>query len=94
METIRQQMAVLLNEREMNARELSQTLGIREKEVYDHLPHVARSVAAQRKKLITLPFRCLACAYVFEERKRFTPPGRCPNCKKTHLERPTYRICS
>ena len=23
----------------------------------------------------------------------FTPPSRCPSCKKAHLEMPTYRIC-
>ncbi len=33
METIRQQMIVLLTEKELSARELSQSLGIREKEV-------------------------------------------------------------
>ena len=92
METIRQQMIALLIDREMDARELSQTMGIREKEVYEHLPHIARSVAAQKKKLIIRPVRCLACGYVFKERRRFTRPGRCPRCKKSHLDEPKYRI--
>lgn len=92
MQTIRQQIIELLSERDMSAREVSQTVRIREREVYEHLPHIARSLAAQRKKLIILPFQCLACGYVFEERKRFTRPGRCPRCKKAHLERPMYRI--
>lgn len=92
MQTIRQQIIELLSERDMSAREVSQTVRIREREVYEHLPHIARSLAAQRKKLIILPFQCLACGYVFEERKRFTRPGRCPRCKKAHLERPVYRI--
>ncbi len=92
MQTIRQQIIELLSEREMSAREVSQTVRIREREVYEHLPHIARSLAAQRKKLIILPFQCLACGYVFEERKRFTRPGRCPRCKRAHLERPMYRI--
>lgn len=92
METIRQQMMALLREKEMNARELSRTLAIREKEIYEHLPHIARTVMAQNKRLVIEPFRCLACGYVFEERKHFTRPGRCPRCKKTHIERPTYQI--
>jgi predicted Zn-ribbon and HTH transcriptional regulator len=41
-----------LSEDEMSARDLSQTIGIREKEVYDHLSHIARSRAAQRKRLL------------------------------------------
>ena len=93
MQTIRQQMIVLLSEKEMGARELSQAMRIREKEVYEHLSHIARSAAAQGKKLIILPFRCLVCGYVFQERKRFTRPGRCPRCKRTHVQEPTYQVC-
>lgn len=92
MQTIRQQMIELLSDKEMSARELSQTIRIREKEVYEHLPHIARSLAAQKRKLVVLPFQCLACGYVFEERRRFTRPGRCPRCKKARLEWPLYRI--
>lgn len=92
-QTIRQEMIELLSEEEMNAMELSQALGIQEKEVYEHLPHIARSVAAQGKKLIVRPFRCLACGYVFKDRKRFTRPGRCPQCKEGRIQRATWRIC-
>ena len=92
METTRQQIMALLIEREMSARELSQTIGIREKEVYEHLPHIARTVAVQKKKLIIQPAQCLACGYVFTERKRFTRPSRCPRCKKSHLDEPRYQI--
>ena len=78
METIRQQMIALLSDREMSARQISQSIGIREKEVYEHLPHIARSLAAQDKKLIIEPAECLTCGYVFKDRQRFTRPGRCP----------------
>ena len=92
MQTIRQQMIELLAREEMNAREISQALGIREKEVYEHLPHIGRTLAAQRKRIIVQPFQCLTCGYVFEERRRFTPPGRCPQCKNSHLQNARYRI--
>jgi predicted Zn-ribbon and HTH transcriptional regulator len=91
-QTKRQEMIDVLYQGEMCARDLSQALGIREKEVYEHLPHIARSLIPQKKRLIILPFRCLACGHVFEERKRFTRPGRCPHCKKSHIEWPMYRI--
>ena len=92
MPTIRQHIIDLLTQREMNATELSQDLGIREKEVYEHLPHISRSVAAQGKMLVILPSQCLSCGYVFEERKRFTRPSRCARCRGTHLQRPAYVI--
>jgi len=90
--TIRQKIFLLLTEKEMTAREISQAIGIREREVYEHLPHIALSATAQKRKLVVLPFGCMSCGYVFEERKRFTRPSRCPRCKKTHLETPTYRL--
>jgi len=92
-QTIRKQMIVLLNKAEMNARDLSQAMGIREKEVYEHLSHIARSVAAQGKKLNIRPFRCLECGYVFQDRQRFTRPGRCPRCKRSHIQEATYQVC-
>jgi predicted Zn-ribbon and HTH transcriptional regulator len=91
-QTIRQKIFLLLNDKEMTAREISQAIGIREREVYEHLPHVALSATAQKRKLVVLPFGCLSCGYAFEERKRFTRPSRCPRCKKTHIETPTYRL--
>jgi predicted Zn-ribbon and HTH transcriptional regulator len=90
--TIRQRIMILLCEEEMSAREISRATGIREKEVYEHLSHIARSAAGQGKKLIVGPFSCLGCGYVFQDRKRFNRPSRCPQCKGSHMEEPMYRI--
>ncbi len=86
-------MIELLDNKEMSAREISQTIKIREKEVYGHLSHIARSITAQRKKLMIIPAECLECGFVFEKRKRFTRPSRCPRCKSEHIQNPVYRIC-
>ena len=93
MPTIRQKIISLLSETEMSAREISGEVGIAEKEVAEHLAHIARSVSTQGKKIITIPAICLACGYEFENRRRFTRPGRCPQCKKSHLQSPRFRIC-
>lgn len=85
-------MIELLAAAQMSARELSQATGIPEKEVYEHLFHMARSVTARKKRLVIIPSRCLGCGYVFKDRKRFTPPGRCPRCKEEHIQNPAYRI--
>lgn len=91
--TVRQRIIQLLAEQEMSAKELSQRLGVREKEVYDHLGHIARSVAARGKRLWVPPFECLSCGYVFRERERYTRPSRCPRCKGSHIQTPVYRLC-
>ena len=92
MGTIRRQIINLLSEKEMTARDLSQALRIREKEVYEHLPHAERSVKNSKKKLTIHPAACLKCGYVFKDRRRFTTPGRCPRCKSERIEHPIYSI--
>ncbi len=94
MQTIRKQMIGLLEKEEMSARELSQAVRIREKEVYEHLAHIGRTVNTKRKKLVITPSQCLECGYVFKDRKRFTRPGRCPHCKNERINNPAYRILS
>ena len=76
MKTIRQQIITLLTEGEMDARELSQEVGIKEKEVYEHLAHISRTLDAKERKIKIHASECLKCGYVFKDRKRFTRPGR------------------
>jgi predicted Zn-ribbon and HTH transcriptional regulator len=89
---VRREIIALLREREMDARELSQALGLKEKEITEHLVHVQRSVKASRSRFIVTPSRCLLCGYGFVDRRRLTRPGRCPKCKGTHLQSPSFRI--
>ena len=90
--TIRQRIIDLLTENEMTARELSQALGIREKDVLLHLDHAARTVKGAGRKLRVEPFQCLNCGYGFPDRSKFTRPGRCPKCKQSHIQEPRFSI--
>lgn len=92
MPTIRQKIISLLIEEEMSAREISGQVGISEKEVNEHLFHIARSVASQNQRVVITPADCQSCGYVFENRKRFSRPGRCPRCKKSHVRSPRFHI--
>ena len=92
MPTIRQEITDLLSEEELNARELSQLLGIPEKEVFEHLEHVARTAKVHGRKLIVRPFRCLKCGFSFKDRDRFSRPGRCPRCRESHIRMASYHI--
>jgi hypothetical protein len=90
--TIRQQIIALLRQDEMEARDLSILLSIREKEVYPHLEHIERSLSREGERLRIRPCQCLTCGFVFKERHRFTKPGRCPVCRATRIRPPAYRI--
>ena len=91
-DTIRRQIINLLTEEPQGARELSQAVHQSEKEVYEHLAHIERSLKAEKRRLIIEPPVCLDCGFVFEHRQRPQPPGHCPRCRKTHIRRPRYRI--
>lgn len=90
--TLRQQMIDLLRGEEMTDRDISQALGIPEKDVYGHLDHIARSLAPRGLRLKIRPARCMSCGFEFRNRRRWSKPGRCPRCKESHLERPSYFI--
>ena len=90
--TVRQKIIHLLEEEEVTARDISQRVGIREREVYDHLTHIAKSMTARGKRLKIPPFSCLGCGYVFKDRERFTRPSRCPRCRGTRIQMPVYRL--
>jgi transcriptional regulator len=92
MKTIRREIIELLQNEPLGVRELSQELHIQEREVYPHLDHIARSAKAMGKKLSVIPARCLDCGFSFQNRKKLTPPGHCPKCKGTHLQRPLYEV--
>ena len=92
MPTIRQQIIELLTGGEMDARDLSRGVGLKDKEVYEHLAHIARSQAARGGKLAIRASECLSCGYVFKDRRRFTRPGRCPRCRESQISSPCYQI--
>jgi hypothetical protein len=64
--TIRQELISLLSEGERGAKSISKILRISEKEVYQHLEHIGRSMKSQNRKLKIVPARCLECSLVFD----------------------------
>jgi hypothetical protein len=90
--TVREAMRAALRESALGARELSQRLGIRERDVAPHLAHVERSLRASGERLAIEPAACLACGFAFARRERHSRPGRCPQCRATRITPPRFRI--
>ncbi len=91
-ETIRSALRRALRDAPATARELSVAVGIREKDVAEHLAHLARSLAHEGEELVVEPAACIACGYVFRERSRLERPGACPRCRSTRIDPPVFRI--
>jgi hypothetical protein len=90
--TKRQAIITLLSQADFNARELSKAIGIREKEVYSHLPHIEKTTKHKKQTFKVTPAQCMSCDYVFKKRQRLTRPGRCPICKKQRIEPARFQI--
>jgi transcriptional regulator len=91
-ETVRRKIIRLLEAGDTTALDISGAVRIREREVYDHLAHIDRSLKARGRRVEIVPSECLGCGYVFSDRRRFTRPGRCPRCRGIRIAYPVYRI--
>jgi len=93
-ETARQSLLEELRRGTATARALGVAVGMREKEVLAHLEHIERSLTARGEKLEVVPAACLGCGYVFEDRRAFGRPSRCPRCRGERIEAPRFGICN
>lgn len=89
--TIRQAIKDLLLEQSFSALELSQHLVIAEKEVLDHLTHIARAPGPGCRFQMQ-PSVCKKCGFAFKKRDRLTTPSRCPKCRQQSIRRPRFHI--
>jgi predicted Zn-ribbon and HTH transcriptional regulator len=71
-------------------RELSSAAGISEKDIAQHLEHLARSLKNDGFRLEVEPASCIACEHVFKDRQRYTTPGACPACRSERVAPPSF----
>lgn len=93
-ETIRQKIMALLESRKpsgLSAKDMSVEAGISEKEAYDHLEHIQRTIKGSHT-FIVKPAICKKCGFVFRKRERLNKPGRCPVCRNESIEEPLFSI--
>jgi predicted Zn-ribbon and HTH transcriptional regulator len=89
--TVRQRIAGALAGRMLTAREISRAVGAREKEVLEHLPHVARGLSGAGRFEVE-PSSCLACGFKFRKRERLKTPGKCPVCRSEKITETRFGI--
>ncbi len=91
-DTIRHEVARFITGAPSSAGEISSAISIAEKEVYEHLEHIRRSVAREGRELEVIPAKCTRCGFVFKKRVKLKPPGRCPICKSESIEDPQFML--
>jgi predicted Zn-ribbon and HTH transcriptional regulator len=80
-QTIRQEIISHLERGPMTVRDLSQTVGVMEKDVFHHLEFIEKTIRSRRKRIRMAPYHCLDCGFEFKNRKKFKRPGKCPECR-------------
>jgi transcriptional regulator len=91
-ETLRHRIIILLKERPFGGKELTGHLRISERDVYEHLEHIRKTMNKGGYKLIVAPARCEKCGFVFTKRGRLKRPGKCPLCHSESLQEPLFSI--
>jgi len=88
--TLRKKIAKALEEEFVDGLEISKLFGIREREVLNHLQHIAKS--AHPKRLTVERASCKQCGFSFKKRTRLNTPGRCPVCKSESISPPRFKV--
>lgn len=92
-DTIRREIITLLEESQfLTAKDISAEVRIPEKEVYEHLEHIQKTLSKTGQHLNIKPAECLKCGFIFSKRDRLKTPGRCPVCHEEHIQEPFFSI--
>jgi len=91
-DTIRHRIVTLLSEHPNTARQMSAELRIPEREIYDHLEHIRKTMHTGPLRLLVQPATCEKCGFVFRKRERLKRPGKCPICRSESISEPLFSV--
>jgi hypothetical protein len=91
-ESIRRDIIALLEAKILSAREISGEIRVPEKEVYEHLEHIRKTLNNKALQLIIRPSECTKCGFIFRKRDRLKKPGKCPVCKGESVQEPLFSV--
>jgi len=91
-ETIRQKIISVLEGQTLSAKDISADVRVSEKEIYEHLEHIQRTINKSKHNFIVTPAICKKCGFIFRKRDRLKKPGKCPVCRGELIQEPLFSI--
>ncbi|MBI4699040.1 MAG: transcriptional regulator [Nitrospirae bacterium] len=91
-DTIRHEIISALKGQTLSAREISASVRVSEKEAYEHLEHIRRTINQKEHNFEVTPAECRKCGFVFRKRERLKKPGKCPACHAESIQEPLFAI--
>jgi predicted Zn-ribbon and HTH transcriptional regulator len=82
-------MAALLKGQPLCLPDLCQAMDLSPAEALDHLGHLKKSL---KSRFGLKPAYCQGCGFVFKNRSRLNPPGRCPKCRGQRISGPWFFV--
>jgi predicted Zn-ribbon and HTH transcriptional regulator len=92
LDTIRHRIVSMLLAHPSTARQMSADLRIPEREIYDHLEHIRKTMHTGTYRLVVQPATCERCGFTFRKRERLKKPGRCPLCRSELIAEPLFAV--
>ncbi|HXW69344.1 MAG TPA: hypothetical protein VEJ88_07015 [Dissulfurispiraceae bacterium] len=91
-DTIRHEITAALKGATLTAKDISSQVRISEKEAYEHLEHIQKTLGGIHGLLLITPAECKKCGFIFKKRERLKKPGKCPVCHNEAIEPPIFSI--
>jgi predicted Zn-ribbon and HTH transcriptional regulator len=91
-DTIRHRIISVLLAHPGTARQMSAELRIPEREIYDHLEHIRKTMHTGVYRLVVEPATCEKCGFTFRKRDRLKRPSRCPLCRSESIAEPLFTV--
>jgi len=94
--TARQKIMDAVRGEMLTAKDISKAAGLKEKEVLEHLPHVAKTVNSSKEamsaRFVVQPSVCVSCGFVFKKREKLKTPSKCPVCRSEEITEMRFGI--
>ena len=91
-ETVRQLIIAAIEGQELSGKDISGMVSVSEKEVYDHLYHIQKTLSKGELNIVITPAKCRKCGFLFKKRERLRKPGKCPVCRSELIKEPLFSI--
>ncbi len=88
--TRRQELALMLSERELTIREIVDYFRATTKEIVEDLKSIAYKY---KDRFVAKPAVCEFCGFVFKERDKIRKkPSKCPRCRNEKIQEPRFSL--
>jgi predicted Zn-ribbon and HTH transcriptional regulator len=91
-ETIRQKIISVIEGKTLSVRDISADVRVSEKEIYEHLEHIQKTINKSEQNFIIIPAECKQCGFIFRKRDKLKKPGKCPVCKSESIKNPLFSV--